>query len=210
MHQRRVVILSQSDYRLQPRPRYRWASQDAALIDRVADMVAGVAEEERALDPDSEKPGLIVRLMRILTGHYRIPECLEPWAIALARRENLYETGFSDCFAFPHQFQAGEPLELRTDNDRVDWWLVLFPQGIDCWNRFQEKPVHAMVMFVVSRPVEMVGYFITCLKPLAGGMAVMCRQDPHGWKTVSQMDRVSAARFLNRYIVGAMQGEDRR
>ena len=120
------------------------------MIDRVAAILASASEREGTLYRDSEKPGLIVRLMKTLTEHYHIPGSLEAWAIALAKRENLGGTGIGGHLAFPHQFQVGEPVNLRTDNDPVDWWLILFPRGIDYWDCFREEPVHAMVMFVVS------------------------------------------------------------
>ena len=204
----RVQILSEHEQERHLTPRYRWAPQDSELVDRVAAKLADSSKEEGALNTDSEKPGLIVRLMKTLTEYYHVPECLEPWATALAGRESLGGTGLGDHLAFPHQFHEGKPINLRTDNDPLDWWLILFPQGIGYWDRFRKEPVHAMVMFVMSRPMEMVGYFLKCLKPLSYGMKAMLKQDPNGWKSVSQMNPISAARFLNQHIVGAMQGED--
>ena len=49
-------------------------------------------------------------------------------------------------------------MNLRTDNDPVDWWLILFPRGIDYWDCFREEPVHAMVMVVI---LHMARVFLT-------------------------------------------------
>lgn len=171
----------------------------AALEDSPADSKVHIA---------FEKPELIVRLTKILTDYYHVPERLERWAIDMARREALGATALWREVGFPHNFQEGERQDVKTDNLPVDWWLGLLPDGVAEWDNLFEEPVHLMVLFIVAEPHKMLGFYINCVKRLMGGLNLMLLDNPNWVKMISQMDRVSAARTMNKFVLKAMQEDD--
>jgi hypothetical protein len=88
------------------------------------------------------KRAAVVRLMNVITAHYRLWERFESWAGTLHRREALGSTGVGRGFALLHQFQTPGPASV--DSPPVDWWLLLFPDGLD-WDALDAAPVYAML-----------------------------------------------------------------
>ena len=88
------------------------------------------------------KLDVISRLMRVVTSYYHAPDLLPRWASGLAWREALGSTGSGNGFGLLHQFQDDGAVELR--NAPVDWWLFLFPDGVD-WAALDGKPVYGML-----------------------------------------------------------------
>ena len=80
--------------------------------------------------------------MRVVTSHYHAPDLFPRWASGLAWREALGSTGSGNGFALLHQFQDDGEVQLR--NAPVDWWLFLFPDGVD-WDALDGKHVHGMI-----------------------------------------------------------------
>lgn len=88
------------------------------------------------------KLDLTFRLMRVMTDQYRVPHFFPKWATMLAKREALGSTGMGHGFGLLHQFQDDGAVKLT--NAPVDWWLVLFPGGIE-WDSGDGKPVFGMI-----------------------------------------------------------------
>ena len=87
--------------------------------------------------------------MDLITGHYRVPEFFEDWVVGLAQRESLgssyHERALEPGPSVPGRHRA------PVDCPPVDWWLFLFPDGID-WAALDEEPVHALIGHVGRRP----------------------------------------------------------
>ena len=91
-----------------------------------------------------------------------------------------------------HQYQGGH--RAPVDCPPVDWWLFLFPDGID-WAALDEEPVHALIGHVGRRPYrEDLGGLMLNVWSLTSAI-VMAVGDA---RPVSRMGRVDAARYLNR------------
>ncbi len=178
-----------------------------SLTTRVAAALEGSPADPK-VHVAPEKRELIVRLTKILTNHYQVPERLERWAIDMARREALGATALWREVGFPHNFQEGERQDVKTDNSPVDWWLGLLPNGVAKWDNLFQEPVHLLVLVIVAEPQKMLGFYINCVKRLMGGLNLMLLDNPSWVKTISQMDRVSAARTTNKFVLKAMQEED--
>ena len=147
---------------------------------------------------------LIVRLMEIVTLHYRVAKRMEDWAFRLACREALATTGIGSNAAFPHQFQLEGIVKLN--NTSVDWWLFLFPDGVD-WGSCDEQPVHAMLSHVFpGRWTERPDFALKVLAQFS--RAFQCVDAISSWRTVSQMNQIEAARMVNRLTIQSLS-EDR-
>jgi hypothetical protein len=162
--------------------------------------------EQNNTSISDEKLSLCVRLVFELTEFYSVPEHFEDWVFRMAVREWLGSTGIGGHLAVPHQYQVVGP--VPTLNSHVDWWLILFPKGIDCWDSLDEKPVLIMVTQVFARPsVEEPTNYIWPLTLLCNGTRPWFQESPDFAVPLSQMDRVSAARLVNRHVVLAMADE---
>ena len=131
-------------------------------------------------------------------GHYDRPDLFEPWVVGLARRESLASSSLGDQCGIAHQFHSTG--EVRVDCPPVDWWLFLFPEGID-WACPDGKPTHAVLGHVGRSPWHHVGGFMYRVWGLAQRLAC----DVGDWPGVSRMGRVDAARYLNRAIVSLIE-----
>jgi hypothetical protein len=142
---------------------------------------------------------VILRLMSVLTDYYRVPQRFERWVDFLARREALMSTGFGGGFGLVHQFQDDGPVELS--NNPVDWWLFLFPAGVD-WDALDGAPVYGMLGHLFPpqhyslpalklRVYELAGSLVP--RQIAGGGKV----DAPVWERLARLDRLSAARAVN-------------
>lgn len=141
------------------------------------------------------KLDLIFRLMRVMTDHYRVPHLFPKWATMLAKREALGSTGMGHGFGLLHQFQDDGNVQLT--NAPVDWWLVLFPGGIE-WDACDDKPVFGMIGHVFPpHHWELPGLKLRVweLGSLAGRHLA--------WARIARMDRMAAAQVVNRAILWA-------
>jgi hypothetical protein len=142
-----------------------------------------------------EKLESIYWIMALMTGHYRVPELFEPWVMGLASRETLGSSVLGNHFGLVHQFQRGGV--IKVDCTPIDWWLFLFPAGID-WESLDEQPVHALVGHVCRSPFRDTSgeseYPAWCLTS-----SLMGRLDD--WRSFSRMGRIDAARHLNEITV---------
>ena len=165
-----------------------------------------IAQDGEVNCPD-EKLGLILRITGELTRYYAATEFWDDWAYRMACREWLGSTGIGLNVAVPHQFQVRG--NVNTVNRPVDWWLILFPRGVN-WNSLDDKPVHAMFTHVLSRPwqeepeltMEAIGLLCVGLRSSGGART-------SAFVELSRMDRVSAARLVNHHVVMALRDEDR-
>jgi hypothetical protein len=197
----RVLILEPEDVAEYENRGDRWAFQHRGIRER---LTARLAKHRSPIT--DEQLALCVRLVFELTQYYSVPEHFEGWAVRMAAREWLGSTGIGGHVAVPHQYQVFG--HICTANSHVDWWLILFPQGTDCWDSLDEKPVHVMFTHVYARPstVDPCNY-IWPLSLLSQGLWPWYKGSPDFALALSRMDRISAARHVNRHVVLAMEDE---
>lgn len=166
---------------------------DHVVRDRIAE---SISREERnwTATVTPEKLSLIVRMTRYMTDHYRMPACLEPWAESFTRRELLGPSDIPYCTAIPDWSQTAG---ARTENGTLDWWVFLFPDGLNSWSIFG-FPVHIVAMPIFSRPTrEMAGIRMDVLATMQNTFRWATHH--HGPAQLSRMDRITTCRTINRY-----------
>jgi hypothetical protein len=135
----------------------------------------------------------------------------------MAYREALGSTGFLRHGAMPHQYQyhyhaktySGTP--INTANARVDWWMVLIPGGTKHWRNIWHFPVHAMFTQILQgSQFGTPGDYLRILCHADVALGGFERDSPNAFVQLSKMDRVSAARRMNQYIVPAVYGFENR
>ena len=133
--------------------------------------------------PESKRES-IYWIIDAMCGHYGVPY-FEQWVVGLARREIL---GSSAWFGMgmAHQYQGGGLVPV--DNPPVDWWLFLFPEGID-WAAMDEHLVFAVIAHVAQNDASYRAMLPQCVLAQS-----LLRTD---WSHVAQMGRVDACRHLN-------------
>ncbi len=133
----------------------------------------------------------IDRLAKVLTDHYAIPS--SGWANGMAKREALASTSLGHGFGLLHQFQDRQHIRLETPP--VDWWLFLFPNGIE-WNAIDDQPVFGMIGPVFPPDhIEMPALKLRVYELTTRiGREVMLSD---GWRAIARLDGESAARKLN-------------
>lgn len=199
----RVLILEPEESPWNKTPADRWAKAD---FDEKARLRERIARDGKVNCPD-EQLGLILRITGELARYYAATGFWDDWAYRMACREWLGSTAFGNNAAVPHQFQVQG--HIRTINRPVDWWLILFPQGIN-WNRPDDKPVHVMFTYIFSRPwQEWPHLSLGALGLLAGGLRSLAGQNKTAFVELSQMDRASAAQLVNHHVVMALRDEKR-
>ncbi len=134
--------------------------------------------------PDSKRESLYW-MIEWMCSHYGVPY-FEQWVVGLAGREILASTA-SFGMGMAHQYQSGG--QVPVDNPPVDWWLFLFPEGID-WAAIDGLPVFAVIAHVAHLDASYRAMFPVCFLTQS-----LLRTD---WSQVAQMGRVDACRHLNR------------
>ena len=177
-------------------PTHRGRGVRRRIEDLIAEFRAGFAHGPADLPP--EKLESCFWAMDLFTSHYRIPEVFEDWVVGLAGRENLGSSAMGGHWGLVHQYQGrhGAPVDCPP----VDWWLFLFPDGID-WASPAEEPVHALIGHVSRRPYgEVTGLMLDvwCL------MSAIIRA-VENVKEVSRMGRVAAARHLSQIAAECLE-----
>ena len=153
-------------------------------IDKQIELEFGHMEgHDRKWFPDSKRES-IYWMMDAMCGHYGVPY-LADWVVGLAGREILASTAWCGM-GMAHQYQSGG--QVPVDNPPVDWWLFLFPEGID-WAAIDEHPVFAVIAHVAHLDAS-----YRAMLPLCFLTESLRRSD---WSQVAQMGRVDACRHLN-------------
>jgi hypothetical protein len=140
------------------------------------------------------KLDLIFRMMRVMTDHYRVPYLFPTWSKRMAEREALGSTGCGYGFGLLHQFQDDGIVGL--DNYPVDWWMVIFPEGVD-WDAYDDKPVYGMIghVFPHLMPCFALGVYEKTHRAVwemkVAGIT---------WERLAKVDRVTAARVVNQAV----------
>lgn len=142
------------------------------------------------------KLDLIFRLMRVMTDYYRVPQLFPKWATMLAKREALASTGLGNGFGLLHQFQDDGLVEPV--NAPLDWWLFLFPGGIE-WGA--GEPVFAMIGHVFPAHHRR----LPGLKLRAWELASRVGMGRDDWASIADIGKNKAARIVNQAILLALQ-----
>ena len=187
-----------------------WRDKQARIRERMREdaprtFIANVPPRTAA---SAEQLGLILWLTNELTRFYSVPQWWDEWSYNLAYREALGTTGFLRHGAMPHQFQyhyhaktySGTP--INTVNAMVDWWMVLIPGGTKHWGNIYDLPIHAIFTHVLQGSVYATpGDYLRILCHAEVTLHGFERDSPNAFIELSRMDRVSAARLLNRHVV---------
>ena len=147
-----------------------------------------------------EKLDYAIWITHMLAKCYHVPEYSERWATKLSKREDLgMGMAIAQHIGYVHQFQyASGPNCVPTTNGAVDWWLVLIPDGVD-FQSLDDLPTHVLFGLVIAdygKDSHLYCHWGGCLNYLIHSEV--------DWIAVSQMDRLSAARYLNRRLAEAM------
>jgi len=153
-----------------------------------------------------EQLGLILRITKELASYYSAFEHWEEWAYRLVLQEDFFPSGVGCHLAAPYQFHVVG--HVRTVNRPLDWWMILFPQGIGCWDTKMapRQRIHAIITLMTSRPwTRDAGVATGAMCLLSCGLRVFAdTPSPISFVEISQMDRVSAARLLNYHVVSTI------
>ena len=153
-------------------------------IDKQIEVEFGHMEgHDRRWFPDSKRES-IFWMIDAMCGHYDVPY-LADWVLGLAGREILCSTAWYGM-GMAHQYQRGGLVPV--DNPPVDWWLFLFPEGID-WAAMDGDPVFAVTAHVAHHDST-----YRAMLPLCFLTESLRRTD---WRQVAQMGRIGACRHLN-------------
>jgi hypothetical protein len=154
--------------------------------------------------PQSKRES-IYWIMDRMASHYRSPDLFKPWVIGLVGREILAPTA-SDGIGFAHQYQHYQPVPVPLDCHPIDWWLFLYPDGVD-WAAMDYKPIFAVMApvapdlsFVQWQPGTMLRVYC-----LADSIRRAVSDSEVGWQGVSRMGRVAAARHLNQIAAECLE-----
>ena len=168
-----------------------WLSREVEFENRLGAYLAG------RFDLPAGQTDLIVHLMDVMTAHYHSPQLAVEWAAKMTMREALVSTNSGHGFGCLCQFQNDGLVQVV--NSPVDWWLVLFPEGVD-WGSCE--PVFGMIghVFVPYHSHLAALKVRTYSLPDWVGKAIANDSKPDAWEKLAKLDRVSAARTINRAI----------
>jgi hypothetical protein len=139
--------------------------------------------------PESKRES-IYWIVDTMTGHYGVWSQFEEWVVGMAGREILGSTALCAC-GLAHEYQRGG--QVPVDCPPVDWWLFLFPAGID-WAALDEKPVFAVMTHVVRNDPSTQSWW--GMYPI-WILAQEVLKNFSDWSQVAQMGRFGACRHLN-------------
>ncbi len=174
----RVVVMRQRDY-------FDRGGRDLRRnIDQQIEVECGHMEGfDKKSFPDCKRES-IYWMIDGMCGHYGVTY-FSDWVVGLAGREILMSTAWYGM-GMAHQYQSGG--QVPVDNPPVDWWLFLFPDGID-WAAIDGDPVYAVIAHVAHLDAS-----YRAMLPLCFLTESLRRTD---WSQVAQMGRVAACRHLN-------------
>jgi hypothetical protein len=153
----------------------------------------------------TDKIAWIARLSKVLADHYRIP--VERWAVGMAKREALGSAGLGYGAGLLHEFQDFHCQDCHIANAPVDWWLFLFPEGVE-WDAFDGRPVFGMVghVFASLQPVPRLPAYVLTTQAARAVARTGQEMDPTAWQRLARLDRISAARRVNPAVLGCLAG----
>jgi hypothetical protein len=143
-----------------------------------------------------DKLNSISMIMRRMTAYYRVPELFEDWVLGLVRRESLATSATGNHFGLVHQFQRSG--KIQVDCPPIDWWLFLFPGGID-WASIDGKPVHALIGHVSQFP-QSAGAFLR-----AWCLTATLAHTVEDWRLISLLRPLDGAAHLNEVTVRLLE-----
>jgi hypothetical protein len=191
-------------------------SWEAEHLKEVKERVRGRVERHRlrnksGLGMPQEKFDLLVGIIDRMAGYYQVPDLLEEWACGLVWREEFSSTSIGNGVGLVHQFQKPMTSDVvRTACAFADWWAFLIREGIDS-ESLDGKPTYALIGHVWDRyrpGFERQYLWATQLLMRRDTFDRSTDQDKEvSWKGVAAMDRVSAARFLNRQLAFGLKDE---
>lgn len=191
----RIAVLPSGERLRHPTHRGRGARR--RIEDRIAKFQAGFAHGAADLPP--EKLESCFWTMDLITGHYRVPDFFDDWVVGLAQRESFGSSFLGGRWGLVHQYQGGH--RAPVDCPPVDWWLFLYPDGVD-WAALDEEPVHALIGHVGRRPYrEDSGGLMLRVWSLASAITKVVGDA----RPVSRMGRVAAARHLNQIAANCLE-----
>ena len=141
-----------------------------------------------------------------MSSFYGRQDLADKWAFNLARREKLCSTGLGWGYGLAHQFQGDFSDRVATVNALVDWWLFLFPDGIE-FGSLDERPVYAVIGHVFDRFRAGLDLRVWGLTTKLARRIVLMTSTVQGWLHDAHMDRVITARFLNRQLALLLKKE---
>jgi hypothetical protein len=162
--------------------------------------------KERLLEPglggdgefSEEKLDYAIQIMHLLTEYYGVPQYFEDWATRLAARESLGPAlGYCAHVGIVHQFQRIND-HVPTRNGLVDWWLILIPHGVD-FQALDALPIHVLYGLVDSGSCRLLSREQDCLERMK-----FMHMSPNDGLAISRMNRLEAARYLNRRLADAL------
>jgi hypothetical protein len=144
----RIAVLPSGKRRRHPIPNGRGAR--GRIEGRIAEYRAGFAHGPADLPP--EKLDSCFWVMDLFTSHYQTPEVFEDWVVGLAGRELLASSAVGGHWGLVHQYQDrhGAPVDCPP----VDWWLFLFPDGIDWASLDADDAVFPPLRGILGRPLD--------------------------------------------------------
>ena len=183
----RVVVLTEQ----------RWSGDQHPLTQDLRERFQGQLS--------TDKIAWIARLSKVLADHYRIP--VERWAVGMAKREALGSTGLGHGAGLLHEFQDFHSQDCHIANAPVDWWLFLFPEGVE-WDAFDGRPVFGMVghVFAWHQPVPRLPAYVLTTQAARAVAWTGQEMDPTAWQRLSRLDRISAARRMNTAVLLCLAG----
>jgi hypothetical protein len=159
---------------------------------RVGERTTAYGSRAGSDDPplSDEKKGSFYATMDLVASHYRMHRFIEDWVARLAFWGTVNPSQSGEELVLLPWFQGRE--EIPVDRPPVDWWLFLFPDGLD-WNSPDGKPARALMAPVTrvslsSRPRRL-RHFVAWLSRQLG--------EKVDWLKVARMGSLDAALFLN-------------
>jgi hypothetical protein len=175
---------------------------------RIDGRIGEMIEDDKRRYPDYDPPGgwlpdakreSIFWIMDAMTDHYRVRSQFEPWVVGLVGRELLGSTAMGR-YGLAHQFQHGDS-EIPVDCPPVDWWLFLYPDGLD-WSSLDEQEIYAVIAHVGrNRPYASNSCCMLRVWCLTGSLGREVE-----WAGVARMGRIEAARYLNLITARLLDG----
>jgi hypothetical protein len=187
----RVIIITEKG-------RDGWLGRDQAREGRLLER-----SQVQQLELSASKCRIALRLIHVLTDFYGATHLYESWAMRLMRREALGSTGVGSGFSLLHQFQDCSAIRLA--NAPVDWWLFLFPDGVD-WGAFDAQPVYAMLSHVFPpRALPGLAIRVYHLTSLVTWELRGDQKNTTASQRLARLDRSAAAREVNGAIARCLR-----
>ena len=151
--------------------------------------------------PESKRES-IYWIADIMTGHYGVSRQFAEWVVGMAGREIIGSTALCAC-ALAHEYQRGGPVPV--DCPPVDWWLFLFPGGID-WAALDDQPIFALMAHVFRNDPSAQSWL--GMYPIWILAQELLKSIPD-WSQIARMGRLGACRHLNGIVAHCLTNKPR-